>query len=1251
MVGPCSSFKSDSEVFLAPDCEDRVSCLLDGEAKPFNLHISELDLTGVYQIKPGELVSQVAATLQIDLALLVEMNRWMVTDPNDDEVADAERCINGDVLSTAYSSVAYYRPPKLEVRNAWATRSQLDLPAGFQAGDPVFSQINYKKGAFNCRIGCRGVVLGACNNMTGSNWQMRLCCEFDDFKGFPINMLPSQLTHTLIEQPTIPGGFAVGDVVYSLIYHTSKEDQSIQPGCRGSVVGPCSHNASPNEARVCCNFENYEGWINMLVTQLSAELPAIPGGFAVGDVVYSRIYHTHCGQRFSPGCRGVVRGPGNNREAGDWEQRVCVEFDGRPSSSNMLHWELKAGGPAALPDGFAIGTTAYCRIGITKEDYCIKPGYKATVEGPCTNSMLQLASSSVNCRFEVFRDVFVNLDLPHTNLSLTPLALPPDFKIGSMVRLNGSRNYSSFDKTDSENSQKCAVCDQPAIVVCSKCKIVSYCGQECRKVAFREHSLLCLPAPLLEGEHLCVVIGPCSSSALPHYNSRVCCKVHGCDRPQNIIIHQLTPLGRYAVWGETVLRSSHLFPNRPTSLFLSAEVGDYTAAVETLPQIARKLGMNPVALLIANFGLTETSKLEPYDEKDHMDSPIDCLSDESLDDQCETVIRYPTSHHVCGHCSGVAKKQCSKCLRMHYCSAECQTKHFRVHKVDCKLWKRWARTIFAEQVPKVKAQVGALTDLAVAVEQDNTMPSAASVTPGMMSDYLSKLFKVSDSNDKCVVSQIEFVGLLFSSGFKFPENMIIALLKAAVVDENGMIEYERFVPDMIELIETGDANCRTPCGTKCSLHESLPRWHEAPAAELRRYLKKQLRYGDLTRQGLLHPRAFIELMICSTSPKEQQTVNLYPPQRYYFPAKLVLRLLLSMETDKKTNMVKYVEHMSAMLTAIAAHPREVLDDPMVDSASHCELTNLALTQLTQGPYTGQLQEESVVSQPVAKAHCGSTVDSSISEPQCESIVQPDKEPCTFKTLKSLGFSKAAILKAEIQTNNAGAEAALNWMLEHTEDAVLADFDWEKVKPAILRAVSKAKLKTELKRPREQQKKNSELEEVVPPEQDAEDGKKQSRVQGTAAAGEADCSDCGKTFPFEALKHWGVAAWIAQCIGENQMEHGLRCKDCQKKRPWAKIVLAQTQEIGAAASIEQQKQLLHEKLFCFIEKHPTVCATNWNGEVPIAAQITGMIVHLLEVPELISLYEAPDNLHAKVIEVVSMLVENCSLNSCIAFFRN
>jgi hypothetical protein len=102
---------------------------------------------------------------------------------------------------------------------------------------------------------------------------------------------------------------------------------------------------------------------------------------------------------------------------------------------------------------------------------------------------------------------------------------------------------------------------------------------------------------------------------------------------------------------------------------------------------------------------------------------------------------------------------------------------------------------------------------------------------------------------------------------------------------------------------------------------------------------------------------------------------------------------------------------------------------------------------------------------------------------------------------------------------------------------------------------------------------------------------------------------------------------------------LRCKDCQKKRPWAKIVLAQTQQITAAASIEQQKQLLHEKLFCFIEKHPTVCATNWNGEVPIAAQITGMIVHSLEIPELLSLYEAPDNLHAKVIEVVSMLVES------------
>ena len=68
---------------------------------------------------------------------------------------------------------------------------------------------------------------------------------------------------------------------------------------------------------------------------------------------------------------------------------------------------------------------------------------------------------------------------------------------------------------------------------------------------------------------------------------------------------------------------------------------------------------------------------------------------------------------------------------------------------------------------------------------------------------------------------------------------------------------------------------------------------------------------------------------------------------------------------------------------------------------------------------------------------------------------------------------------------------------------------------------------------------------------------------------------------------------------------------------------------AAVSIEQQKQMLGEKLYPGIAKHPAVPAG-------LVGKVTGMLLDM-DVSELVSLYEAPDALHAKVIEAIDVLV--------------
>merc|ERR1712167_502467 len=75
--------------------------------------------------------------------------------------------------------------------------------------------------------------------------------------------------------------------------------------------------------------------------------------------------------------------------------------------------------------------------------------------------------------------------------------------------------------------------------------------------------------------------------------------------------------------------------------------------------------------------------------------------------------------------------------------------------------------------------------------------------------------------------------------------------------------------------------------------------------------------------------------------------------------------------------------------------------------------------------------------------------------------------------------------------------------------------------------------------------------------------------------------------------------------------------------------------AAAAQPQQQKQMLGEKLYPIIEKHPAVLPEQ-------AGKITGMLLDM-DVSELLNLYEAPDALHQKVIESINVLAHHGMAN--------
>ena len=192
----------------------------------------------------------------------------------------------------------------------------------------------------------------------------------------------------------------------------------------------------------------------------------------------------------------------------------------------------------------------------------------------------------------------------------------------------------------------------------------------------------------------------------------------------------------------------------------------------------------------------------------------------------------------------------------------------KVSPTHSKSWIPPDRHVLREQVDVPAAPV----DIS-----DISMPNPADVPADMMADYLQKLFKVADSNDDGVLSPIEFAELLRRSGFKLPDHMIIQMIKAADVNEGGVIEYENLVPAMMGLAAAMNEEVLVP-----HAGEGVSMWNEVPPDMLERYLEELFQIGDTNGDGVLQPKEFLELLTHAG---------------LRFPAKLVLKLFSEAGTN------------------------------------------------------------------------------------------------------------------------------------------------------------------------------------------------------------------------------------------------------------------------------------------------------------------------------------------------------------------
>ena len=167
--------------------------------------------------------------------------------------------------------------------------------------------------------------------------------------------------------------------------------------------------------------------------------------------------------------------------------------------------------------------------------------------------------------------------------------------------------------------------------------------------------------------------------------------------------------------------------------------------------------------------------------------------------------------------------------------------------------------------------------------------------------YMRELFTKGDENGDGVLSPTEFANLMKRSGFKFPPELILKLVKDADLNGDGMIQFEEFMPIMLEMLQVYSTTGDFDDSRDEEQTGNMPTWDQVPEATMGKYLERLFAVGDTNGDGVLEPQEFLELLTrCGLR----------------FPAELVLDMFLMADTNGD-GVIEYSEFIPAMKSIIA----------------------------------------------------------------------------------------------------------------------------------------------------------------------------------------------------------------------------------------------------------------------------------------------------------------------------------------------
>ena len=261
------------------------------------------------------------------------------------------------------------------------------LPGGYNANEVVYATTTHSNGEMYT-TGCTGKVNGRADP---PNEETHVEIKWDH-SGKRCDMLLSKISKSkpMEVEDGLPGGYAVGDVVYATRSHT--DGKTYVYGGAGKVSGRAD---PPNQAsHVEVKWESGSR-IDMRQENISkTKLTALPGGYAVGDVVYATRSHSD-GKTYVFGGSGKVSG-----RADPPNQDTHIEITWENNSRCDVRQEsISKTKPAALPGGYAVGDVVYAVK--THSDKVYVLGGMGKVSGqadpPNQNTKIEVKWDNGNC--------------------------------------------------------------------------------------------------------------------------------------------------------------------------------------------------------------------------------------------------------------------------------------------------------------------------------------------------------------------------------------------------------------------------------------------------------------------------------------------------------------------------------------------------------------------------------------------------------------------------------------------------------------------------------------------------------------------------------------------------------------------------------------------------------------------------------------------------------------------------------------